>query len=41
MSSTEAQDPTPPDVAIDVVPPKRRIGTRRVMRTHDPVGDVS
>ena len=36
---TGAQDPTPPDVPLDEVPPKPRIGTRRVMRTDDPEGD--
>jgi acetylglutamate kinase len=35
-----AQDPTPPDVAVDVVPPRRRIGTTRKMRKHDPEGDA-
>ena len=40
-----AQDPTPPDVAVgqltgDAVPPRRRIGTTRKMRKHDPEGDV-
>jgi acetylglutamate kinase len=39
MSST-AQDPTPPDVAVDERPP-RRIGTTRVMRTEDPAGDAA
>jgi acetylglutamate kinase len=34
------QDPTPPDVAVDVTPPKKKIGTSRVMRTHDPEGDA-
>ena len=41
------QDPTPPDVAVgqlteDVVPPapRKRIGTTRVMRRHDPEGDA-
>jgi acetylglutamate kinase len=38
-SSPAAQDPTPPDVALDEVPPKRKIGTSRVMRTDDPEGD--
>jgi acetylglutamate kinase len=38
---TNAQDPTPPDVPVDVVPPaKRRIGTTRKMRRHDPEGDA-
>jgi acetylglutamate kinase len=45
--SNPAQDPTPPDVRIDEHPPavpaatlpKRRVGTRRVMRTDDPEGD--
>lgn len=36
-----AQDPTPPDVAVDVIPPRRRVGTSRVMRTHDPAGDAA
>ena len=40
MSGTEAQDPTPPDVAIDLATPPRRIGTQRVMRRHDPEGDA-
>jgi acetylglutamate kinase len=42
MSSTDAQDPTPPDVAVDAVPPapRRRIGTTRKMRRHDPEGDA-
>ena len=35
-----AQDPTPPDVAVDEATPPRRIGTHRVMRTHDPEGDA-
>jgi acetylglutamate kinase len=35
-----AQDPTPPDVALDEVAPKPLIGTRRVMRTNDPDGDA-
>jgi acetylglutamate kinase len=35
-----AQDPTPPDVAVDETPPKPLIGTRRVMRTNDPEGDA-
>jgi acetylglutamate kinase len=36
-----AQDPTPPDVAPDEVPPTRRkVGTSRVMRKHDPEGDA-
>ena len=39
-----AQDPTPPDVAPDAAadlasPPRRKIGTTRVMRTDDPEGD--
>ncbi|UOY02669.1 acetylglutamate kinase [Blastococcus sp. PRF04-17] len=34
------QDPTPPDVAVDVTPPRRKVGTSRVMRTHDPEGDA-
>ncbi|WP_448623575.1 acetylglutamate kinase [Geodermatophilus sp. URMC 64] len=36
------QDPTPPDVAVDEVPPstRKRIGTTRVMRKHDPEGDA-
>ena len=33
-----AQDPTPPDVAVDETPP--RIGTHRKMRTHGPEGDA-
>ncbi|WP_369259698.1 acetylglutamate kinase [Geodermatophilus amargosae] len=37
----EAQDPTPPDVRVDEpAPPRRRIGTTRVMRTDDPEGDA-
>jgi acetylglutamate kinase len=40
MTSESAQDPTPPDVAVDVTPPKRKVGTSRVMRTHDPEGDA-
>jgi acetylglutamate kinase len=40
MSSETAQDPTPPDVAVDERPP-RRIGTTRVMRTYDPAGDAA
>ena len=36
-----AQDPTPPDVAVDETPPRPLIGTRRVMRTNDPVGDAN
>jgi len=40
-----AQDPTPPDVRVDELPPevpavRRRIGTSRVMRTYDPEGDA-
>ncbi|MFD2092480.1 acetylglutamate kinase [Blastococcus deserti] len=39
-----AQDPTPPDVAVDVAPPptgpRKKVGTSRVMRTHDPEGDA-
>src|SRR4051794_13676174 len=34
------QDPTPPDVAVDQVGPRKRIGTTRVMRRHDPEGDA-
>ncbi|NYJ08007.1 acetylglutamate kinase [Petropleomorpha daqingensis] len=34
------QDPTPPDVAVDAIPPRRRIGTSRKMRKHDPEGDA-
>ena len=34
------QDPTPPDVPVDVIPPRRRIGTTRKMRRHDPEGDA-
>ena len=39
----DAQDPSPPDVPVDQEPPpvKRRIGTTRVMRTHDPEGDAA
>jgi acetylglutamate kinase len=41
---TTAQDPTPPDVAVDemtaTVPAPPRIGTYRKMRTHDPEGDA-
>ena len=45
MSSPAAQDPTPPDVAVgqaaeETTPPKRKVGTSRVMRTHDPDGDA-
>jgi acetylglutamate kinase len=41
MTST-AQDPTPPDVAVDEAPPPRRqVGTRRVMRRDDPAGDAA
>jgi acetylglutamate kinase len=43
MSAQTAQDPTPPDVAVDattVPPPRRTIGMQRVMRTHDPEGDA-
>src|SRR4051794_41704684 len=42
MSSENAQDPTPPDVAPDPMPPgrKRTVGTHRVMRTNDPEGDA-
>ncbi len=36
---TAAEDPTPPDVGPGEVPPKRRVGTSRVMRTQDPDGD--
>ncbi|MCV2492032.1 acetylglutamate kinase [Geodermatophilus sp. YIM 151500] len=35
----DRQDPTPPDVPLDVTAPRKRIGTRRVMRTYDPEGD--
>src|SRR4051812_4338716 len=37
------QDPTPPDVAVDAAPPRSRkkIGTTRVMRKHDPEGDAA
>src|SRR3954466_15624993 len=37
------QDPTPPDVAVDEAPPRSRkkIGTTRVMRKHDPEGDAA
>jgi acetylglutamate kinase len=34
------QDPTPPDVAVDAPPPRRKIGTSRIMRNHDPEGDA-
>ncbi|WP_249933264.1 acetylglutamate kinase [Blastococcus sp. CCUG 61487] len=34
------EDPTPPDVAIDLATPPRRIGTQRVMRREDPEGDA-
>src|SRR4051794_26697768 len=34
------QDPTPPDVAVGVARPKKRIGTTRKMRRHDPEGDA-
>ncbi len=40
MSTSQAQDPTPPDVAPDQVSPRRKVGTSRVMRTKDPVGDA-
>jgi acetylglutamate kinase len=40
VSTPEAQDPTPPDVSVDQATPPRRIGTHRVMRTHDPEGDA-
>jgi acetylglutamate kinase len=37
------QDPTPPDVAVEVVPPapgsRKKVGTSRVMRAYDPDGD--
>src|SRR4051794_40690385 len=37
-----AQDPTPPDVPVDEKPPPRkRIGTSRVMRVNDPEGDAA
>jgi acetylglutamate kinase len=43
MSSSNPtfQDPAPPDVGPDEIPrpPRRRIGSSRVMRTHDPEGD--
>jgi acetylglutamate kinase len=41
-SDTNAQDPTPPDVALDETVParKRTVGTHRVMRTNDPAGDA-
>ncbi|WP_222263380.1 acetylglutamate kinase [Modestobacter marinus] len=41
-SDTNAQDPTPPDVALDEAVParKRTVGTHRVMRTNDPEGDA-
>jgi acetylglutamate kinase len=35
------QDPTPPDVAVEVVPTRKQVGTRRVMRTYDPDGDAA
>ncbi|MGY1787436.1 acetylglutamate kinase [Geodermatophilus sp. SYSU D00698] len=35
------EDPTPPDVRVDEAPPpRRRLGTTRVMRTYDPEGDA-
>ncbi len=34
------QDPTPPDVAVNEAAPRKRVGTPRVMRTHDPEGDA-
>ncbi len=34
-----AQDPTPPDIRPDQTPPKRKVGTTRVMRHPDPEGD--
>ncbi|MGY1709520.1 acetylglutamate kinase [Geodermatophilus sp. SYSU D00758] len=39
--ASTSQDPTPPDVRVDEVPPppRRTVGTRRVMRTYDPEGD--
>src|SRR4051794_28250499 len=40
VTPATAQDPTPPDVAVDERPPKPVIGTRRVMRTNDPEGDA-
>jgi acetylglutamate kinase len=35
------QDPTPPDVPVDELTPgtRKKVGTRRVMRTYDPEGD--
>ncbi|WP_199522441.1 acetylglutamate kinase [Geodermatophilus marinus] len=41
VHDARAQDPTPPDVRVDEVPPppRRTVGTRRVMRTDDPEGD--
>jgi acetylglutamate kinase len=36
------QDPTPPDVAVEVVPmpgTRKKVGTSRVMRAYDPEGD--
>src|SRR5688572_11138509 len=36
-----AQDPTPPDVALDQRPPRKKVGTSRVMRTNDPEGDAA
>jgi acetylglutamate kinase len=37
--TSTAQDPTPPDVAVDEAPPRKKVGTSRVMRTNDPEGD--
>ncbi len=36
-----AQDPTPPDVPVDETPPppRRQVGSSRVMRRYDPEGD--
>jgi acetylglutamate kinase len=36
-----AQDPTPPDVPLDELPPgtRKKVGTARVMRRYDPEGD--
>jgi acetylglutamate kinase len=40
MSVPAAQDPTPPDVRVEETPPRRTIGTHRVMRVNDPDGDA-
>jgi acetylglutamate kinase len=39
-NASTAQDPTPPDVAVDETPPRKTIGTHRVMRVNDPAGDA-